>query len=100
MLNKTTQTIIEELHLQDLTPEEQQEVLDKMQDHFADLMMRIMVARLNEEQFERFKKALVMTDELEREAHIAALASEVPGLADELDRRIAEEYELFKTVVK
>jgi hypothetical protein len=100
ILNASTQQIVSDLKLEDSSQEEVEQVIAAMREHFGKIVTRIMIARLTPEQYERFKKILVIGDEVEQESQLAVLASEVPGLAEEIDQRIAEEYALMKAAVK
>lgn len=102
MINLTTskEQIIKDLKLESLPFEEQEQILEEMQDHFGKIITQIMLTKLTPEQFESFKNALVLEDEADQQAQIAAIASEVPGLAEEIDARIGEEYALMKSAVE
>jgi hypothetical protein len=100
MLNTSTEQIVKDLKLEQSSPEEVEEVISAMREHFGKIVTRIMLARLTPDQFERFKKILVIGDEVEQESQLAVLASEIPGLAEEIDQRIAEEYALMKAAVQ
>lgn len=102
MINLTTskEQIIKDLKLESLPIEEQEQILAEMQNHFGKIITQIMLTKLNSEQFESFKNALVLEDEAEQQSQIAAIASEIPGLAEEIDARIGEEYALMKLAVE
>jgi hypothetical protein len=97
-LNISREKIIQELNLGSLPPEEQEAVIKGATEHFGKLVARIMVARLTPQQFEKFKQALVITDEEQQQAEIIAIAAEVPGLSEEIEVRLKEEYDLMKQV--
>jgi 16S rRNA C967 or C1407 C5-methylase (RsmB/RsmF family) len=95
--SQNAKELLKELNLDKLPPSKRDKVLAQIEEHFTNVVVSTLLNQLSEEQFEQFKKALA-SDKQEEE--IAALAVQVPGLAEILEERIKSEYELMRSVMK
>lgn len=90
-----TEAVLADLNLQNLPPKRKREIYAKLQRHFMRFILISTLSYLNEEQFTKFKQYLK-----ESEAGISALCAEVPGLAEFLETRLEQEYQMLKSFIK
>jgi len=93
------QKLLKDLNLENLSQRQRQEVLQKITAFFNEVIMSVMLKRLSEDQFEDFKQAVKIADPQAQEAAIAKIAMQVPGLWEDINERIEQEYRIMKTVM-
>ncbi len=86
-----SQALIEALGIMDLPPAEQKEILEKVEKRLEDVMLRVLVENLSEEETKRAREILARGIDIEDE--IAEIAAGVPSLAEKVERAVAEEIE-------
>lgn len=87
---------LKDLNLADLSREEKEKTLAMLEERFNTVILNVVLSRLTPEEFEAFKQALHSED---REVKIAEITAGVPGLAQDIEARVLEEYRLIKAVM-
>lgn len=88
--------LLKELNLGDLQGKEREEAIATLEKRFDDVILAAVLDHLSPEQFEAFKLALTKENS---EEEIASIAAGVPGLADIIEKRLHDEYQLIKSVM-
>src|SRR5258708_1998940 len=84
--------ILKDLNLAQLSEDKKQAVLEKIQTHLQDVMIRVLVRAGNSEQKKRLKDALAGSAQ-QIENTIAEVASEIPDFGQTLEDALLLEYE-------
>lgn len=92
-----TQALIEALGLMDLPPAEQKEILEKVDKRLEDVLLRVVVENLSDEEVKRAREVLERGVDIEDE--IAEITSGVPMLAEKMERAVAEEIDRLRKVL-
>ncbi|MBX4200389.1 hypothetical protein KW790_02955 [Candidatus Parcubacteria bacterium] len=71
--------------------------LKALEGRFDEVVLKTVLARLSDEEFAQFKLALRSKHPQEE---IAAITARVPGLADDIEIRLTDEYRLMQSVLK
>lgn len=95
-IKNTSNQLLSELNLADLSGEKRQRVLDQLEEHFSQIVLDVLLSHLSPEQFEKFKEAIRSKD---MEAEVAMVAAQVPGLDAAIEMRMAEEYKIMKSAM-
>lgn len=80
-----------------LDQEEQKKIQEQISDHFREMVLDTLISRLNEEQRQEISGSLEQGSEVV-EAKITKLASGVPGFLEDVEERLRNEAELFKSL--
>lgn len=72
---------------------------EKIEDHFSKVILEVFMRRVPEERLGEIKEK-IDRDDPEIDVFIAQLASQVPGLAVEIEEAVMREYEVIKTMLK
>lgn len=96
-IKQSATKLLEDLNLADLQNDERQQVLSQLEDHFNTVILDTLLAQLSTEQFDQLKQSLNSPN---FEAEVASLAATVPGLAEALELRVAEEYKILKAAME
>jgi hypothetical protein len=87
---------LKELNLAHLEAGEKEKVLMMLEKRFDEVILNTVIGQLSDEGFEALKTAIKSDDP---EGEIAKVTAQVPGLAEEIERRIIEEYRVIKAVM-
>ena len=93
ILDKDSKTILEDLGIKGLSPEEEREVSEALLDHFSKVIVETAVLEMDENERKKFEEA-VKKENFEEE--IIKITAGVPGLAGKIEEAVAREFELIK----
>jgi hypothetical protein len=89
--------VFKELGLNNLSPEEKQEVQTEMMKHFNDIILQTVVDNLSDSQIAEFQEALQETDAALMQEKIADITSRVPGLNSKIELAVQQELAHLKS---
>lgn len=92
-----TQALIEALGIMDLPAAEQKEILEKVDKRLEDVLLRVVVENLSDEEAKKAREVLSAGVNIEDE--IAEITAGVPGLAEKMERAVAEEIDRLRKVL-
>lgn len=92
-----TQALIEALGIINLPPAEQKEILEKVDKRLEDVILRVVAENLSDEDAKKAREILSAGVDIENE--IAEITAGVPGLAEKMERAVAEEIDRLKKVL-
>jgi hypothetical protein len=86
--------LMEDLNLASLPQGEQDKAMEMIAARFQKVIIYTLLRALNEEQKQRFASMFSQPGQLEE--NVAELASEVPGLEQQVEQALTHEYEILK----
>lgn len=92
-----TQALIEALGIVNLPPAEQKEILEKAEKRLEDVLLRVLVENLSEEEAKNMRE--ILAEGTDMEERIAEISVGVPMLAEKIERSVAEEIDRLKKVL-
>lgn len=93
--HELTYELLEEMGVKDPDPA----LAEQFETHFAKVIMETLLRRVPEERLPEIRQALDRED-ADVEAVVAEIASEIPGLAEEIEEAVGREYDALKNWVR
>lgn len=90
-------SLIKALGITDLPPAEQKEILEKVDKRLEDVVLRVVVENLTDEEVKKAREVLASGIDIENE--IAEITAGVPMLAEKMERAVAEEIDRMRKVL-
>jgi len=89
--------MIDALEISHLPTQEQEEILAKVDKRLEDVVIRILIENLSDEEAKRMREILEKGDNIENE--IAQITAGVPALAEKIENEVALEIDRLKKVL-
>lgn len=89
--------MIDALEISRLPAQEQEEILAKVDKRLEDVVIRILIENLSDEEAKRMREILEKGDNIENE--IAQITAGVPALAEKIENEVALEIDRLKKVL-
>jgi len=86
--------LMEDFNLANLPEEQQEKAMQMLSERFQRVIIYTLLRALTDEQKKQFAAALANPDDIED--NIADIASEVPGLGQQIEDALTHEYEILK----
>ncbi|OGE84952.1 MAG: hypothetical protein A3J48_00500 [Candidatus Doudnabacteria bacterium RIFCSPHIGHO2_02_FULL_46_11] len=89
--------LLRDLNLQNIKFKDKQRIAKNILDHFRQVIIVEFLHNLTERELVRFKEVLDADNAVEK---VSAVAAQMPGLADQIERRVNQEISIIKAVMK
>lgn len=93
-LNRLVADCLQAPGIINLPQEQKDEFAERIQDHFSQITLEILVNRLNEEQFSQIEHLEPGSTQMIEK--IQQLGAQVPGLADDIEKKLQEDVTYIK----
>lgn len=96
-MNQNSQAMIQALGLEKLPESEQKEILEKVDRRLEDVVLRVVVENLSDEEAKKVREILAGGKKIEDE--LTKITAGVPALAEKIERAVAEEIDRLRKVL-
>ena len=98
MLNSDSKNLIKTLGIENLSSQEQEEILTKVNERLEDVLLRVVLENVSDEEAKELRFVLEKSEDIEEK--VAEITSRVPMLAQKMEAAVAEEIDRLKKVIQ